>query len=87
MKKQGSIILGIGGDKYVWNRSRAAPTPRAAPPHQRPPPPQSHTPLSHLASSNRAVGTWYEGAITAGYTSDATDDAVAANVAAAGFGK
>ena len=50
MKKQGSIILGIGGD-----------------------------------SSNQAIGTFYEGAITAGYSSDGTDAQVAAN--AAGYGQ
>ena len=34
-----------------------------------------------------AVGTFYEGAMTASYTSDATDDAVQANIVAAGYGK
>ena len=52
MKKQGSIILGIGGDKYVWSakpRARRPHPPRAAPSyHPPPPPPQSHTPLSLL---------------------------------------
>jgi hypothetical protein len=52
MKKQGAIILGIGGD-----------------------------------NSNSAVGTFYEGAITAGYSTDDADDAVQANIAAAGYGK
>ena len=52
MKKQGAIILGIGGD-----------------------------------NSCSAVGTFYEGAMTASYTSDATDDAVQANIVAAGYGK
>lgn len=52
MKKQGAIILGIGGD-----------------------------------NSNKAVGTFYEGVITYGYTSDATDDAVQANIVAAGYGQ
>ena len=52
MKKQGAIILGIGGD-----------------------------------NSNRAVGTFYEGAIVAGYTTDATDDLVQANIVAAGYGR
>jgi hypothetical protein len=49
MKKQGAIILGIGGD-----------------------------------NSCSAVGTFYEGAMTASYTSDATDDAVQANIVAVG---
>ena len=52
MKKQGAIILGIGGD-----------------------------------NSDRATGTFYEGAIVEGYTSDASDDAVQANIVAAGYGK
>lgn len=52
MKKQGAIILGIGGD-----------------------------------NSDSAVGTFYEGVMTRGYSSDATDDAVQANIVAAGYGK
>eukprot|EP01052_Picozoa_sp_SAG31_P048831 SAG31_NODE_10402_length_1143_cov_0.745211_2_plen_149_part_00 len=52
MKKQGSIILGIGGD-----------------------------------NSAHAGGTWYEGCLTAGISSVATDAKVQANIVAAGFGK
>jgi hypothetical protein len=52
MKKQGAIILGIGGD-----------------------------------NSNSAVGSFFEGCITSGYPSDATDDAVQANIVAAGYGR
>ena len=52
MKKQGAIILGIGGDNSDW-----------------------------------AVGTFYEGVMTQGYASDATDAAVQANIVAAGYGK
>ena len=51
MKKQGAIILGIGGD-----------------------------------ASCGAVGTFYEGAMTAAYTTDAADDALQANIVAAGYG-
>jgi len=51
MKKQGAIILGIGGD-----------------------------------NSNSAIGTFFEGCMTSGYPSDATDDAVQANIVAAGYG-
>ncbi|NBH04906.1 alpha-L-arabinofuranosidase B [Amycolatopsis sp. SID8362] len=50
MKKQGAIILGIGGD-----------------------------------NSNGATGTFYEGVMTAGYPSDATENAVQANISAAGY--
>ena len=49
MKKQGSIILGIGGD-----------------------------------NSDSAQGTFYEGVMTSGYASNATDAAVQANIVAAG---
>jgi hypothetical protein len=50
-KKQGAIILGIGGD-----------------------------------NSNGAVGLFFEGCMTSGYSSEATDDAVQANIVAAGYG-
>jgi hypothetical protein len=32
-------------------------------------------------------GTFYEGAIVAGYPSDATEDAIQANIVGAGYGK
>jgi hypothetical protein len=38
-------------------------------------------------NSNSSFGTFFEGAITAGEPSDATDQAVHANVVAAGYGK
>jgi len=50
MKKQGAIILGIGGD-----------------------------------NSCSAVGTFYEGVMTQGFSTDAADDAVQANIVAAGY--
>ncbi|WP_037903036.1 arabinofuranosidase catalytic domain-containing protein, partial [Streptomyces sp. NRRL S-350] len=50
MKKQGAIILGIGGD-----------------------------------NSNASAGTFYEGVMTSGYPTDATEAAVQANIAAAGY--
>eukprot|EP00756_Hemistasia_phaeocysticola_P065915 Hpha_TRINITY_DN8881_c0_g1::TRINITY_DN8881_c0_g1_i1::g.141538::m.141538/K20844/abf1; non-reducing end alpha-L-arabinofuranosidase len=52
MKKQGAIILGIGGDNSDW-----------------------------------AIGTFFEGAMTAGYSSDVTDDALQANIVAAHYGQ
>ena len=52
MHKQGSIILGIGGD-----------------------------------NSDSAIGTFFEGAMTKGYSSDSTDDAVYQNVIATKYGK
>ena len=50
MKKQGAIILGIGGD-----------------------------------NSDSGVGTFFEGAITSGWSSDVTDAAVQANIASVGY--
>jgi hypothetical protein len=52
MRKQGAILLGIGGD-----------------------------------NSNGAIGTFYEGVITQGYSTDAADDEVQANIVAAGYGR
>jgi non-reducing end alpha-L-arabinofuranosidase len=51
MKKQGAIILGIGGD-----------------------------------NSKGSAGTFYEGVMTSGYPSDATENSVQANITAAGYG-
>jgi len=52
MKKQGAIILGIGGD-----------------------------------NSNSAQGNFFEGCMTSGASSTASDDAVQANIVAAGYGR
>ena len=38
-------------------------------------------------SSDWAVGTFYEGVMTSGYATDATDQAVHENIVAAGYGK
>ena len=38
-------------------------------------------------NSDWAIGTFYEGVITKGYTTDAADDAVQKNIVAAGYGK
>lgn len=51
MRKEGGIILGIGGD-----------------------------------NSDKGVGTFFEGAITKGYASDATDAVVMKNIVAAKYG-
>jgi hypothetical protein len=51
MRKEGAIILGIGGD-----------------------------------NSNGSAGTFYEGVMTSGYPSDATENSVQANITAAGYG-
>jgi hypothetical protein len=52
MKKEGAIVLGVGGDN-------------------------SHT----------GQGVFFEGAITTGYPSDATEDSIQANIVAAGYGR
>jgi hypothetical protein len=54
--KQGSIVLGSGGDCCYSN-------------------------------TTMSQGTFYEGAIVSGYPTDATDDAIQANVVNAGYGK
>ncbi len=51
MRKEGAIVLGVGGD-----------------------------------NSNTGEGTFFEGAITNGYPSDETENAVQANIVAAGYG-
>ena len=38
-------------------------------------------------NSDGAIGTFFEGCITAGYTTDAADAALQANIVAAGYGK
>ena len=55
-QKQGSIVLGSGGDCCYSN-------------------------------NNASQGTFYEGAIVAGYPSDATDMAVQSNIVSTGYGK
>src|SRR3954452_1141955 len=50
MKKEGAIILGIGGDNSI-----------------------------------SGAGTFYEGVMTSGYPTDATENAVQANITAAGY--
>ena len=52
MKKEGAIILGIGGDNSIG-----------------------------------AAGTFYEGVMTSGYPSDATENAVQANITTAGYAR
>ena len=38
-------------------------------------------------NSHHGVGTFYEGCVVAGFASDATDEAVQANIAASGYGR
>lgn len=39
-----------------------------------------------VANNNQSDGTFYEGAMVAGYPTDATDNSVQANIVAAGYG-
>jgi hypothetical protein len=57
----------------------------------RPPPPNKHVkPACILGTgrdgSNPGTGIWFEGAMTMGAPPNATDDAVQANIVAAGYG-
>lgn len=38
-------------------------------------------------NSDRGVGTFFEGVMASGFTTDATDDAIQANIVGAGYGK
>ena len=38
-------------------------------------------------NSRHAMGTFFEGAITVGFADDATDEAIQANIVAAGYGQ
>merc|ERR1719440_2652713 len=60
------------------------------------PRPEGYNPMSKQGAivlgiggdnSDFGVGTFYEGAMTANYTTDATDEAVQANIIAAGYGR
>ena len=51
MRKQGGIVLGVGGDNSPWG-----------------------------------AGAFFEGVMVQGYSSDATDSAVQANIVSAGYG-
>ena len=76
MKKQGAIILGMGGDNAYRGGRRSSR-------------------LSSVESSRNgeekpaipclSIGTFYEGAMTAGYSTDDADAALQADIIAAGF--
>lgn len=70
MRLQGAIILGIGGDN---RRGVCASLQR------------DDGSILSLHPSNFAVGSFYEGYIAQGFTSDAADEAVHASVVAAGY--
>ena len=75
MHKAGAIILGVGGDNMVALAERA----------------NSGTFVGGGAKKDlipgMSIGTFYEGLMTVGYTTDAADDAVQADIVAAKFGQ
>lgn len=71
MRKTGAIILGVGGDNMAARRQRV----------------KSYDLGTGVKIPGMSIGTFYEGLMTVGYTTDAADDAVQANIAAAGYGK
>ena len=73
MHKAGAIILGVGGDNSQTDRALRGP----------PTPPTPPTPTPGWALSR---GTFYEGLLTVGYSSDAADSAVQADIIRAGYG-
>jgi len=90
MKKQGSIVLGIGGD----NSNKSAGTFCACPKWQDPR--RSCARVSHLCGHSSPLSTHAhthntpahstdEGAIIKGYTTEATDAALQANIVAVGY--
>ena len=74
MHKTGAIILGVGGDNAAKAKRAAAAAAAARPEDKK------------VGVPGLSVGTFYEGVLTVGYTSDAADDAVMADIVAAGYG-
>jgi non-reducing end alpha-L-arabinofuranosidase len=72
MRKQGAIILGMGGDNVSGRRKAAG---------NRPTPSQTG-----LSIPTTAIGTFFEGCMTSGYSTDAADAALQADIVAAGYG-
>jgi hypothetical protein len=73
MHKAGAIILGVGGDNAARREAAGAGM------------------LGDAAQRDlipgMSIGTFYEGLMTVGYTTDAADDAVQADIVAAKFGQ
>lgn len=75
MHKAGAIILGVGGDNAarLWNTQDESESGAA-------------TGWPRVGIPGLSIGTFYEGVLTAGYSTDAADDAVQANIVAMGYG-
>lgn len=77
MHKTGAIILGVGGDNVSGRRRRGGGS-RGS---------DNGGAAGAPTIPGMSVGTFYEGAMTVGFSSDAADDAVQADILAAGFGQ
>ena len=71
MHKTGAIILGVGGDNLARRKDQGA----------------ARVGGPAAGIPGMSVGTFYEGVLTAGRTSDAADAAVQADILRAGYGK
>ena len=85
MHKTGAIILGVGGDN-VSRRAAAAAAARAAASSFSSP---AAVPAAKVGGTipGTSIGTFYEGVLTVGYSTDEADDAVQADIIAAGYGQ
>eukprot|EP00038_Savillea_parva_P017214 m.227498 g.227498 ORF g.227498 m.227498 type:complete len:211 (+) comp36917_c0_seq1:110-742(+) len=75
MHKTGAIILGVGGDNMRAANAKNMPSVGGA--------------LSRRVGVGipaLSIGTFYEGVMTRGYSTDAADDAIQADIVAAGYG-
>ena len=73
MKKTGAIILGVGGDNVARRRGRWQG--------------ERDQGNSRDTIPGTSIGTMFEAVMTSGYTSEATDAAIALNIMAAGYGQ
>ena len=72
MNKTGALILGVGGDNVYAGRRRRR---------------QQEAGQQQPTIPGTSIGTFYEGLLTVGYTTDEADDAVQADILAAGYGR
>jgi hypothetical protein len=79
MQKEGAIVLGVGGDNSPWAAGECAPKRIVWAVLTR-----LHQPSNLLRCP---AGTFFEGVMTKGYSSNETDDAVLANIIAAGYSR
>ena len=66
------LILGVGGDNVYAGRRRRR---------------QQEAGQQQPTIPGTSIGTFYEGLLTVGYTTDEADDAVQADILAAGYGR